>query len=200
MFYSANEPCPLPHNPLKAIVAPRPIGWISTVDETGAVNLAPYSFFNALNSSPGILMFSSEGLKDSARNASAKGEFVVSLATKPLQHKMNTTSEGVASNIDEYELAQLAKAECVHVTPPRVAQSPASFECKTLQSQTLTTLSGDTLDTHVVFGQIVGVHIDDEYITENGLFDTAKAQPLARCGYRDFTSVSSVFELIRPDD
>lgn len=200
MYYSADEPCPLPYNPLKAIIAPRPIGWISTLDENGAVNLAPYSYFNAVNSAPGILMFSSEGLKDSARNAASSGEFVFSLSTAALQTQMNTTSEGVAAGVDEYELAGLAKADCVHVKAPRVAASPASFECKTLQTQTLNTLDGKALDTHVVYGQIVGVHIDDDYVTEAGLFDTAKAQPLARCGYRDFSSVTSVFELIRPDD
>jgi len=200
MFYSADEPCPLPFNPLKAIIAPRPIGWISTVDANGVVNLAPYSFFNAINSSPGILMFSSEGLKDSARNADSSGEFVFSLSTADLQQEMNATSEGVALEVDEYELAGLTKADCVHVKAPRVAASPASFECKTLQVQRLNTLAGEAIDTHVVYGQIVGVHIDDNYLTEAGLFDTAKAQPLARCGYRDFASVSSVFELIRPDD
>lgn len=200
MFYSADEPCPLPHNPLKAIIAPRPIGWISTVDEEGVVNLAPYSFFNALNSAPGVLMFSSEGLKDSARNAASTGEFVFSLSTAELQNQMNASSEGVAAGVDEYELSGLEKADCVHVNAPRVAASPASFECKTLQTHQLTSLEGKLLDTHVVYGEIVGVHIDDDYLTEAGLFDTAKAQPLARCGYRDFASVNSVFELKRPDD
>lgn len=200
MFYSADEPCPLVHNPLKAIIAPRPIGWLTTVDENGAVNLAPYSFFNAVNSEPGILMFSSEGLKDSARNAAASGEFVFSLSTAQLQQPMNATSEAVAAGVDEYELAGLEKAACVHVKAPRVAASPASFECKTLHCQTLTALDGTPIDTHVVYGQIVGVHIDDNYLTEAGLFDTVKAQPLARCGYRDFTTVTSVFELTRPDD
>lgn len=170
------------------------------MDENGAVNLAPYSFFNAVNSSPGILMFSSEGLKDSARNAKSSGEFVFSLSTTELQNEMNATSVGVTLDVDEYELAGLTKADCVHVHAPRVAASPASLECKTLQVQRLTTLTGDAIDTHVVYGQVVGVHIDDSYLTDAGLFDTAKAQPLARCGYRDFASVSSVFELIRPDD
>ncbi len=200
MFYSADEPCPLPYNPLKAIIAPRPIGWISTLDEHGVVNLAPYSFFNAVNTVPGILMFSSEGLKDSARNAASSGEFVFSLSTAPLQQQMNATSEGVAADVDEYELAGLTKADCVHVKAPRVGESPASFECKTLQVQTLTALDGTAIDTHLVYGQIIGVHIDDNYLTDAGLFDTAKAQPLARCGYRDFSSVNQVFELIRPDD
>jgi len=200
MFYSSHESCPLPHNPLKAIIAPRPIGWISTLDKTGVINLAPYSFFNAVSTNPGVLMFSSEGLKDSARNAMDSGEFVFSLSTAKLQNQMNATSEGVAPGINEYELGDIEQAECVHVSPPRVAASPASLECKTLKAPSLVALDGKPIDIHIVYGQIVGVHINDDYLTENGLFDTAKAQPLARCGYRDFASVTSVFELKRPDD
>jgi len=198
MYYNSDEPCPLPHNPLKAIIAPRPIGWISTVDENGVVNLAPYSFFNAVHSDPGVLMFSSELMKDTARNAIRSGEFVFSLATLALQNAMNTSSQGVEPGVDEYDLSGLEKASCHHVTPPRVAASPASLECKVLQSQSLTTINGDTLDVHVIFGQIVGVHIHDDYITDTGRFDTAKASALARCGYHDYASVTSVFELIRP--
>ena len=200
MFYSSDEPCPLPYNPLKAIIAPRPIGWISTRDKNGAVNLAPYSFFNAVSSDPGVLMFSSEGLKDSARNAIESGEFVFSLSTVELQNPMNTSSEGVAPDINEYELSGLEQAPCVHVAAPRVASSPASLECKTLEGPSLIGLDGKPIDVHIIYGQIVGVHINDDYLTDKGLFDTAKAQPLARCGYRDFAAVESVFELIRPDD
>lgn len=200
MFYSSHEPCPLPHNPLKAIIAPRPIGWISTLDKDGAVNLAPYSFFNAVSGDPGVLMFSSEGLKDSARNAIDSGEFVFSLSTVELQNQMNATSEGVAPGVNEYELCGLEQAKCVHVSAPRVAASPASLECKTLKSPSLVGLDGKPINVHIIYGQIVGVHINDDYLTDKGFFDTAKAQPLARCGYRDFSSVTSVFELIRPDD
>ena len=200
MFYSSDEPCPLPYNPLKAIIAPRPIGWISTLDENGAVNLAPYSFFNAVNSDPGVLMFSSEMLKDTATNAKTSGEFVFSLATVELQQAMNASSQGVASDVDEYELAGLEKAACRHVAAPRVAASPASLECKTIQTQGLTALDGTPMDVHIVFGQIVGVHIADDFLTKEGLFDTAKAQPLARCGYRDYAAVNTVFSLTRPDE
>jgi len=200
VFYSSNESCPLPYNPLKAIIAPRPIGWISTQDKNGVANLAPYSYFNAVSSNPGVLMFSSEGLKDSAKNAIDSGEFVFSLATVELQNQMNVSSEGVAPGIDEYNLCGLEPAQCVHVSAPRVAASPASLECKTIQSPTLLGLDGKPIDIHVVYGQVVGVHINDDYLTDSGLFDTTKAQPLARCGYRDFSSVTSVFELVRPDD
>ena len=200
MFYSTDKPHPLPHDPLKAIITPRPIGWISTLDENGVANLAPYSFFNAVSSNPGVLMFSSEGLKDSARNAVASGEFVFSLATVDLQVHMNATSQGVPSDVDEYDLSGLERAECVNVKAPRVLLSPASLECKTLSTQPLQDLYGNAIDVHIVYGQIVGVHINDDYLTEDGLFDTAKAQPLARCGYRDYAAVTSVFSLKRPDD
>ncbi len=198
MFYSTDEPCPLPHNPLKAIVSPRPIGWISTQDKNGQVNLAPYSFFNAVCSTPSIVMFSSEGLKDSARNALETGEFVVSLATLALKDAMNASSAPVETHVNEYTLAGLEPASCVHVSPPRVAISPASLECKTLPNHPMTDLNGNTLDVHMVLGQVVGVHIHDDYISDAGLFDTAKAQPLARCGYRDYAAVESVFQLTRP--
>lgn len=128
------------------------------------------------------------------------GEFVFSLATVELQNPMNASSKGVAPGVDEYDLSGLEQADCVHVAAPRVATSPASLECKTLKGPSLVGIDGKPLDVHVVYGQIVGVHINDDYLTDAGLFDTAKAQPLARCGYRDFSAVTSVFELIRPDD
>lgn len=199
MFYSCDKPCPLPHNPLKAIVAPRPIGWISTQGTNGQVNLAPYSFFNAICSTPSIVMFSSEGLKHSAKNALDTGEFVVSLATVALKDAMNASSAPVDSDVNEYTVAGLEPANCVHVSPPRVAISPASLECKTLPSHGMVDLDGNPLDVHMVLGQVVGVHIHDDYLTEAGLFDTAKAQPLARCGYRDYAAVESVFQLTRPE-
>jgi len=113
---------------------------------------------------------------------------------------MNKSSEGVAAGIDEFDLAGITKADCALVAPPRVAASPAALECKTLSVQQLKNLNNESVDVHVVFGQVVAVHIDDEYITDKGRFDTAKAVPLARCGYRDFASFDSMFELIRPDD
>jgi len=200
MFYTGDDPCPLPHDPLKAIITPRPIGWITTIGSNGVVNLAPYSYFNAVNSKPGVLMFSSEGYKDTAKNAVESGEFVFSLATVELQNEMNLTSEAVDDSIDEYEHSGLEKADSTIVKPPRVAASPVSLECKTIQSQSLTGLNNEPMDVHIVFGQIVGTYIHDDYITADGRFDTAKANPLARCGYRDFAEIGSLFELKRPDD
>jgi len=200
VFYSSDQPCPLPRNPLKAIVTPRPIGWISTVDEHGVVNLAPYSFFNLVCADPGVLVFSSETTKDSATNAANTGEFVFSLSTVNLQHEMSASSAAVDASVDEFELSGLEKASSVQVAPPRVAASPAALECKTLSTQTMKDLNGEPINVTLVFGQVVGVYIHDDFVTENGRFDTAKAQPLSRCGYRDYAAVESVFEMKRPDD
>lgn len=199
MYYEAHEPHGLAHDPFKAIIAPRPIGWISTIDKLGVPNLAPYSFFNALSSSPPILMFSSETFKDSARNARDTGEFVFSLATTKLQTEMNISADTVPPAENEYVNAKLAMANCNNVAVPRVAASPASMECVTLSCEEIKDQHGKPIDTFLVIGQVVGIHIDDEFIVD-GRFDTAAANPLARCGYRDYASVSEVFEIMRPTD
>jgi flavin reductase (DIM6/NTAB) family NADH-FMN oxidoreductase RutF len=199
VFYQPKDGHGLPFDPFKAIITPRPIGWISTVDSDGVPNLAPYSFFNALTSSPPMLMFSSETLKHSAGNARDNGEFSFSLATVPLQSQMNASSDALPAGENEYLAAKLEMAPCELITPPRVADSPASMECKTLSCTELKDLNGNSVDTFMVIGQVVAVHINDKYL-RNGRFDTAGAQPLARCGYRDYVGVSEVFELMRPTD
>jgi flavin reductase (DIM6/NTAB) family NADH-FMN oxidoreductase RutF len=197
MFYEPARGHGLPHDPFKAIVAPRPIGWISTLDRLGRVNLAPYSFFNAVSSYPPMVMFSSEGLKHSADNARATGEFVANLATEPLKHPMNQTSAPLPAGVSEMEVAGLTAAPSRLVRPPRVAESPAALECKVLQVIELQDLNGRANGNFVVFGQVVGVHIDERFLTD-GLFDTARARPLARCGYKDYAVVEGVFALPRP--
>ncbi len=189
----------LAFDPFKAIITPRPIGWISTVNQAGVPNLAPYSFFNALSSSPHLLMFSSEGFKHSAENAKNTGEFVFSLATVGLKDQMNLSSDTVPAGQNEYLSANLEMGECHKVKPPRVAASPASMECKVLRCDELHDLDDQPVDTFLVIGQVIAWHIDDNYI-KDGLFDTAAANPLARCGYRDYAAVNEVFELMRPSD
>jgi flavin reductase (DIM6/NTAB) family NADH-FMN oxidoreductase RutF len=197
-FYEVARGHRLAHDPLKAIVAPRPVGWITTLDAAGRVNLAPYSFFNAVHTNPPIVMFSSEGWKDSVANCQATGEFVANLATRPLAEAMNTTSAGVPHGMNEMELAGLAAAPCRLVRPPRVAAAPAALECKVLDIQQLKDLDERTLQGWLVLGQVVAVHIDTEYIRD-GRFDTAGARPIARCGYRgDYAEVTELFEMIRP--
>lgn len=199
MYYEGHENHGLSFDPFKAIIAPRPIGWISTISKSGEVNLAPYSFFNALSAHPPVLAFSSESLKDSARNARDTGEFVFSLATVPLQTEMNASSNTLPASESEYEHGDIQSAPCNLVKPPRVAASPASMECKTLSVQEIVGIDGKPTDTFLVIGQVVGTHIDDAFI-KDGRFDTAAARPLARCGYRDYAGVESVFELMRPTD
>jgi len=197
-FYEPRNGHRLPHCPLKAIVAPRPIGWISTIDPAGNVNLAPYSFFNLVCESPPILYFASKGWKDSVSNVEATGEFVANLATKPLADAMNASSTTVPPDVDEMELAGLAAASCHLVRPPRVALAPASFECKSISITEIHDAAGQPTNWFMVMGQIVGVHINEKFL-QDGLFDTVAAQTIARCGYRGFYSgVADMFEMRRP--
>lgn len=192
----------LPHDPFKALVAPRPIGWISTVDKQGKVNLAPYSFFNACCYNPCIVMFASSGLVDdpkkhSWRNAEETGEFVCNIVTEELAEKMNITSAHVPRGVDEFELAGLTKEPSVKVKPPRVKEAPAHLECKYVK--TVTFESPEKHHTHgVIFGHVVGIHIRDDVIV-NGLVDVLRFRPVARLGYMDYTVVDSVFSMDRPD-
>jgi len=198
MFYDAIENRHgLSHDPFKALIAPRPIGWISSVGADGAVNLAPYSFFNAVSENPHILMFSSTGRKDSLTNVEETGEFVWNLATYALRDKMNMTSAPAPRNVNEFELAGLTQAPCRLVSPPRVAETPVSLECKHLRTIDLADLDGVPVDRHMVLGQVVGVHIDDAFI-HDGLVDTAALKPIARLGYKDYSVVEEVFQLTRP--
>lgn len=185
-------------NPFKALVAPRPIGWIGTVSADGRRNLAPYSFFNAVSDRPPIVMFSSHGHKDSVANIEETGEFTCSLATWALREPMNVSSAAVARGVDEFELAGLATAPSRLVKPPRVADSPAAFECKLLKTVELPGQGGHGYT--VVFGTVVGVYIDDAFI-KDGLVDTGAMQPIARMGYMEYSVVrpDTVFALNRPE-
>jgi flavin reductase (DIM6/NTAB) family NADH-FMN oxidoreductase RutF len=187
----------LPYDPFKALVAPRPIGWVTTVSRTGAVNLAPYSFFNALCSDPPILGFASEGPKDSVTFARETGEFVWNLPTYDLRAAMNATSAPLPRGTSEFRHAGLAAAPSRLVKPPRVAASPCALECKWLQTVRLNDVDGKALERFVVFGQAIGVYIDDRFI-RNGRLDTAAMRPIARCGYDEYAMVETVFKMTRP--
>jgi len=200
MFYRPDiDDHGLPHNPFKAVISPRPIGWISTLDENGVANLAPYSFFNALSDNPPMVMFSNTGAKpdqpyakDSVANIRATGEFVANIVSFDLKDQMNTTSAPLDAGVDEFEHAGLKKAACNVVKPPRVAASPAALECKLFK---IIDLPGE--NNVMVIGQVVGVHLDDSAIV-NGIFDVTTYNPLARLGYRDYTTVRDLFPLKRP--
>jgi flavin reductase (DIM6/NTAB) family NADH-FMN oxidoreductase RutF len=199
MFYATDKrDHGLPHDPFKAIVAPRPIGWITSASHNGEINLAPYSFFNAVSTRPPIVCFSSEGRKDSLAFVEETREFVCNLATWDLRFAMNETSAPYPRGVDEMRAAGLTPAPSRLVRPPRVAEAPCAMECRLLQILTLDDLEGRPLDRHVVFGQVVGIHIDDRHIRD-GLLDTAGMKPIARCGYNDYAVVDAVFAIIRPD-
>ena len=201
MFYRPNiDDHGLPHNPFKAIVSPRPIGWISTVDAKGRANLAPYSFFNAVTDNPPMVMFASTGAKpdqayakDSVANIREAGEFVVNIVSLTLKDQMNSSSGALAAGMDEFEHAGITKADCNIVKAPRVAASPAALECKLFK---IIDLPGE--NNVMVLGEVVGVHLDDTVIV-NGIFDVTRYTPLARLGYKDYTSVTDIFALDRPE-
>ncbi|MDD9339334.1 MAG: flavin reductase family protein [Providencia heimbachae] len=171
----------LPHDPIPSLIGPRPIGWISTCDKAGRTNLAPYSFFNIFNYSPPILAFSSVGKKDSVTNAIETGEFVYNLATLNLSEQVNISSATLEHGESEFALTQLSTLPSTLVTPPRIAQTPVSMECIVTQSQQLKRADGSLLDTWMVMGEVVMIHIDETAL-EEGLYDCARQKPLLRAG------------------
>lgn len=198
MIYStALQDHGLPHDPFKAIVTPRPIGWITALSAKGEVNLSPYSFFNAVSSRPHIVMFSSEDKKDAVAFVEETGEFTCSIVSKALAQQMNMTSAPLPRGASEYAHAGLEMAPSKFVKPPRVAASPAALECKLLSVKQLNDLDGKELPRWMVLGQVVGIYMDDACIRD-GRFDTAAANPIARCGYADYAEVDRLFSIIRP--
>lgn len=197
----------LRYNPLKACVVPRPIGWLSTVDAAGAVNLAPFSFFNLLSYDPPFVMFSGGtheirgGKKDTVLNIEATGEFVYNMATWAQREQMNETALIIDRAVDELRAAGLEALPSRLVRPPRVKGSPVHFECRLHQ---IVPLPGRILSSehHVVIGRVVAVHIDDAALTADGHVDILKLRPIARLGYKDYTSVDSVFQMEKrtPED
>lgn len=199
MFYSPEAADHgLPFDPFKAIVAPRPIGWISSQDKDGRLNLAPYSFFNAISTNPHIVMFSSDGVKDSVANIEATGEFACSLVTYDLRLAMNETSAPLPPGVSEFEVAGLATAPCRTISVPRVAAATAALECKLLKTDRICGLNGAWSGNVVVFGEVTGVYIADEAI-KGGRFDIMVGRTMARCGYHDYAVVDSLIELRRPE-
>jgi flavin reductase (DIM6/NTAB) family NADH-FMN oxidoreductase RutF len=189
----------LPHDPFKAAIAPRPIGWVSTLAADGAVNLAPYSFFNAISGAPPMIAFSSEGMKDSASFAGQTREFVWNMPTWELREAMNASSASLPRGASEFEHAGLEMAPSVLVGPPRVAETPCALECKVTETLTLTDLDGNRTNRHLVIGQVVGVHLDERFITDDGILDVAAMRPIARCGYTaDYTVLDRLFQMERP--
>ena len=197
MFYEPREGHPLPHNPFKAIVAPRPIGWIGTKSKGGAVNLAPYSFFNAICDTPPMVMFSSSGVKDSVSFIEETGEFTANLVSDHLRTQMNASSVDAPRGISEFEYAGLTQTSSRLIAAPRVKEAYAAIECVAVEIKRLQDKEGRPTDNYMVIGEVVGVHIDEQVLT-NGLIDIAKARPVSRLGYMDFATTESVYQMFRP--
>ena len=208
-FEPAKNDHGMPFNPIKACVVPRPIGWITTMDSDGLVNAAPYSFFNILSYNPPYVIFSSGGHaedhedKDTAANARATGEFVYNMATWDQREEMNQSGLIVDRKLDEIAETGLETLPSRLVAPPRIKGSPVHLECKVFK---IIDLPGDTkLASHsAVIGEVIGAHIVDEAITEDGIFDVASLKPLSRLGYKDYawTDPSVVFQMEKrtPED
>ncbi len=195
MFYDAvANTHGLPLDPFYALVAPRPIAWISTLSKAGKANLAPYSFFNAFAHNPSYVAFGSSGVKNTFSNIAETSEFVVNLATYDLREAMNVSS--AATGDDEFALAGLAKAACIKVKPPRVADSPISFECRHFQTVPLPNDVGQVGD-YLVIGRVVGIHIDEQFIVD-GRVNTAAMRLIARLGYSEYATVEQAWKMRRP--
>lgn len=187
----------LPHDPFKAMVAPRPIGWVTSRSAKGEINLAPYSFFNAIADRPALIAFSSNGHKDSVAFIEDTGEFVWNMPTFALRDAMNATGAELARGRSEPDFAGLEMAPCRLVAPPRVARSPAALECKLVEVKRLADRHGTALDWWLTIGEVVGVHLDERYV-KDGVLDMAAMAPLARCGYADYVVADRPFAMERP--
>ena len=202
MFYVPGEAHGLPRDPFNALVVPRPIGWVSSLDTAGNANLAPYSFFNAVAYDPPQVMFAATGphnrggLKDSVRNIEATGEFVVNLVTWDLREQMVATSVDAPSGESEFDYAGLETAPARMVKAPRVKAARAHLECVHTRTVDLLADEGEGPN-RAVFGRVVGIHIDDEAL-KDGLVDTARLRPVGRLGYQDYVAVNEFFQLRRP--
>lgn len=201
MFYRPQDGHGLPYNPFNAIVTPRPIGWISSRDAAGTNNLAPYSFFNAIAYVPPQVMFAStaaksdqDGTKDSVANIRATGVFCANIVEYAMRDAMNASSETFDKDVDEFAVAGLDAVECETIDCARVGGAPAALECELVD---IIELRGQ--DNHMVLGEVIGVHIRDDCLRD-GRLDITSYKPLSRLGYRDYTHVTDMFELARPDD
>lgn len=203
MFYDDPKTHNLKHNPFKALVSPRPIAWVSSHDTEGVLNLAPFSFFNAVSESPQMVFFAPNGprpgggVKDTLVNIEQTNEFVVNLCNSDLRDAMNKSSAHVDPSVDEFELSGLTPEPSVNVKVPRIKEAPAALECKFLMNINLPS-NHPKRQNNMVIGEVVGIHIDDAII-DDGMIDMMKYRPLSRLGYMDYSVVDNVFEMLRPD-
>lgn len=197
-YYEPAKGHGLPHDPFNAIVGPRPIGWISSQDQQGHLNLAPYSFFNAFNYIPPIIGFCSVGRKDSLNNIEQTGEFVWNLATRPLAEQMNLSCSAVSPEVNEFELSGLTATPSSVVKVPRVGETPVAFECKVTQIVQLQRADQALVPSWLILGEVVAVHIA-ERLLRDGIYDTAAAEPILRGGGpADYFELGNLFKMPRP--
>lgn len=202
MFYEVSKGHKLPHDPFYSVVVPRPIGWVTTVNSVGIVNLAPFAFFNGCGTEPPQVLFhNSTGrgdgqMKNTISNVEETGEFVVNLVTWELREQMNRTALNVSASIDEMDMVGLEAEPSVLVRPPRVKDSPAHLECRHIQTMEMLS-NNKTFRNFIVFGEVVGIHISEDVMTD-GLVDNTKFRPVARMGYHDYTVINEVFTMPFP--
>ncbi len=198
MFYETDgNQHNLAHDPFKAIISPRPIGWISTLSNDGVANLAPYSFFNAIGERPKMVVFGSVGIKDNAKNIQDTGEFICNFASDNLKEQMNLSAADCPPDVDEFEYASLSKAPGKLVKCPRVAGAYAALECKLVDVINPLDIDGNRSENHMIIGQVVGIHIVEEAIRD-GRFDVTIAKPVSRLGYMDFATVDEIYAMQLP--
>ena len=201
MFYEPKSGHPFKIDPYKALVFPRPIGWISSLSKKGIPNLAPYSYFNAVADEPPQVMFCSNGdsayggYKDSLTNILSTKEFVVNFATANTRDAMNISSSNYKPNEDEFVAAKLKKRKSKLVKPPSVNDSPVNLECKLLKTLKLKT-NTKKISTMVI-GEIIGIYINNKFI-KNGRIDSVSMRYISRMGYSEYSTISSKFNLKRP--
>ncbi len=204
MFYRPADGHGLPHDPFKAIVTPRPIGWISSLDAQGSANLAPFSFFNGCGDAPPMVMFTQTGrksrpepVKDSIANIRGTGEFACNIVSQALKEAMNLSSGTYQPEVDEFELAGLTKAPSISISAPHVAEAPAVLECRLVKIVDDLPSWREHAFNIMIIGEVVGVHIDDA-ILKDGRVDVLGYNPVARMGYMDYTTVTGIWEMLRP--
>lgn len=203
MHYApGKDPCPLPLSPFKSCTVPRPIGWLSTISRDGIANLAPYSQWQNLTFDPPMVMFAANGYpdgrrKDTVLNAEDTGWFVWNMATWELREAVNISAMALPPEVDEFERAGVTRAACIDAPAPRVAESPAHFECRYLSTTRLPG-NGPVGTVDVVFGRVMRIHVDDRFITPEGKLDIPRIRPIARMGYYDYAVISETFEMRIP--
>ncbi len=203
MHYApGKDPCPLPYSPFKSCTVPRPIGWLSTISRDGVANLAPYSQWQNLTFDPPMVMFAANQYADGRRkhtviNAEQTGWFVWNMATYDLREAVNISAMEWPDGIDEFSRAGVTPAPCIDAPGPRVAESPAHFECRYLSTHRLRGNSAHGW-VEVVYGEVMRIHVRDDVISPQGKLDIPRIKPLARMGYYDYAAITETFEMRIP--